>query len=244
VERPVDFGTSFRRHLSQEQRRAVLDALREKLDLDATIGDILDAAQSLGWGDPIGDFSLAELAEALLVPTDAEQADEEGAAMASPQGEAANAAEGKYEDEDEDEDVEAVAASRTAVRKTTKKKPAKKAAKAASRTTAKKTAKKAAKTAAKATPKASAKSVPRPKPARLKFLRKRFDADDRMSLEEAAELLVPVVAEFDQATMQDLEEFTGIGRRKLRFHIGQLVRHDYLERHGMGRGTYYTVAGG
>ena len=43
------------------------------------------------------------------------------------------------------------------------------------------------------------------------------------------------------ATMQDLEEFTGVGRRKLRFHVGQLVRHEYLERHGMGRGTYYTV---
>jgi hypothetical protein len=41
--------------------------------------------------------------------------------------------------------------------------------------------------------------------------------------------------------MQDLEQFTGIGRRKLRFHIGQLVRHDHLARHGMGRGTYYTT---
>jgi hypothetical protein len=45
----------------------------------------------------------------------------------------------------------------------------------------------------------------------------------------------------ETATMQQLEEFTGIGRRKLRFHIGQLVRHEHLERHGMGRGTYYTA---
>ena len=52
---------------------------------------------------------------------------------------------------------------------------------------------------------------------------------------------VPLVERYDNATMQDLEEATGVGRRKLRFHIGQLVRHEYLERHGMGRGTYYTV---
>ena len=42
--------------------------------------------------------------------------------------------------------------------------------------------------------------------------------------------------------MQELEEKTGMGRRKLRFHIGQLVKHERLTRHGMGRGTYYTAA--
>jgi predicted HTH transcriptional regulator len=62
-----------------------------------------------------------------------------------------------------------------------------------------------------------------------------------MSLDEAAELFVPIVSELGNATMQDLEDATGLGRRKLRFHIGQLVRNDCLERHGMGRGTYYTA---
>jgi predicted HTH transcriptional regulator len=89
--------------------------------------------------------------------------------------------------------------------------------------------------------KKAAKATMRTKTSRLRALRAKIDADDRMSLEEAAELLVPVIEELGQATMQDLEAFTGIGRRKLRFHIGQLVRHDHLQRHGMGRGTYYTA---
>jgi hypothetical protein len=41
--------------------------------------------------------------------------------------------------------------------------------------------------------------------------------------------------------MQAIEDATGMGRRKVRFHVGQLVRAGLLERHGMGRGTYYTV---
>ncbi len=77
--------------------------------------------------------------------------------------------------------------------------------------------------------------------AALEALKSKLDADEPMSLEEAAEVLVPIVSNMETATMQQLEEFTGIGRRKLRFHIGQLVRHEYLERHGMGRGTYYTA---
>lgn len=86
-------------------------------------------------------------------------------------------------------------------------------------------------------PKASAKESN----AALESLKAKLDADEPMSLEEAAEVLVPLVSNMETATMQQLEEFTGIGRRKLRFHIGQLVRNEYLERHGMGRGTYYTA---
>ncbi|MEM6296425.1 MAG: hypothetical protein AAGA54_34480 [Myxococcota bacterium] len=108
-----------------------------------------------------------------------------------------------------------------------------------------KPAKKVAKKTAKAKPKSAApkpmkKSV-KPDDARLAALKSKLDAEEPMSLEEAAEVLVPIVAGLETATMQSLEEFTGIGRRKLRFHIGQLVRHEYIERHGMGRGTYYTA---
>ena len=64
-----------------------------------------------------------------------------------------------------------------------------------------------------------------------------------MNLDEAAAVLLPLVRELGEATMQQLEQSTaGAGRRKLRFHIGQLVKHGRLERHGMGRGTYYTIA--
>lgn len=89
--------------------------------------------------------------------------------------------------------------------------------------------------------KAATKSSSAKADAALAALKSKLDADEPMSLEEAAEVLVPIVSNMETATMQQLEEFTGIGRRKLRFHIGQLVRHEHLERHGMGRGTYYTA---
>ena len=112
--------------------------------------------------------------------------------------------------------------------------PAKTSAKKnnAKKATAKKgTAKKAAakKRAAKKATKAKGKV-----PSREAF-------DERMSLDEAIEAFVPLVESIGEATMADLEEATGLGRRKLRFHIGQLVKHGHLTRHGMGRGTFYTV---
>jgi division protein CdvB (Snf7/Vps24/ESCRT-III family) len=200
------FESSFRRHLAVEQRRAVLEALAERLGPDVVMGDVLDAAEELGWGEGMGDLTLADLAAALLEPQGAAQAP--AAVVEQPQPEPEPA-------------------------------PAPKAKKQARTTAAQKPEPAPAKTTAKA--KKAAKATARSKTSRLRALRAKIDADDRMSLEEAAELLVPVIEELGQATMQDLEEFTGIGRRKLRFHIGQLVRHDHLARHGMGRGTYYTT---
>jgi hypothetical protein len=106
--------------------------------------------------------------------------------------------------------------------------------------TSKGTGKRPGKAPAKAAPKAAA---PAPKP-KGKAAKRRLpiDVDDRMSVEEAADVFLPIVQELGEATMQDLEEATQVSRRKLRFHIGQLVAHGHLARHGMGRGTFYTVA--
>ncbi len=82
----------------------------------------------------------------------------------------------------------------------------------------------ASKPVAKAKParkKVAAKSAPASSPsadAALATLKSKLDADEPMSLDEAAEVLVPIVSNMETATMQQLEEFTGIGRRKLRFH--------------------------
>ncbi|MFV8749065.1 hypothetical protein ACNOYE_00785 [Nannocystaceae bacterium ST9] len=72
------FQQSYRRHLLAEQRREVLRALRESLDPGTTLGEIVDAAEALGWGEPFGDMSLAEIAEGLLSgkPMPADELDE------------------------------------------------------------------------------------------------------------------------------------------------------------------------
>jgi hypothetical protein len=178
------------------------------------MGDVLDAAEGLGWGESMGDLTLADLAAALL--------ETEGAEQSAP----------------------AVVAAPQAPAPTPEQQPApskgKKPARAAKQAEPPKRAAEPEPPPAPAKGKKAGKATTKTKTSRLKALRAKIDADDRMSLEEAAELLVPVIEELGQATMQDLEQFTGIGRRKLRFHIGQLVRHGHLDRHGMGRGTYYT----
>ncbi len=214
------------RRLMIEQRRAVLDALRDDIDDSHTVGEIYDAAASLGWAGPLGELSLADLAGALLTA--------KGSTNARPLATDAVDEDAVDEDEvDEDEVVDVapakrkVATKKTATKKTTAKKSAAKkspAAKAAKKATAKK--------AATATPKAKTKAKRKPKVV----------VDERMSLEEAVAYFVPLIEGLGEATMQDLEDETGVGRRKLRFHVGQLVKHGYLERHGMGRGTHYTVA--
>jgi hypothetical protein len=296
----VGFESSFQQHLDTEQRRAVLEAIGASINPDSTLGEILDAAEALGWSEKMGDLSLSDLAEALLAP----EGDAGAARLESPGEDAeALASEGDDEDEDdldeddldeddldededdldEDEDddeqleleVEEPVASRRKAGKTkvaakaakepklakkkvtTKKGPAKKALPVAP---AKKSADRQARPPEKGSSKKAAKAAPAPSPSK-KVAKKAppvvekapapskkggkrkltaVDVDDRMSLDQAAEFFLPYVEDLGDATMQALEEQTGVSRRKLRFHVGQLVKHGYLERHGMGRGTYYT----
>ena len=188
----------------------MLTAIGDELTPSTTIGEIVDAAATLGWHDGVGELRLIDLAEVLLSDEPPQTAANE--TTPAPEAKA-------------DEDAPA---------KTSANKSAKKASKAASKKAA---TKKASKTATKkaAAQKPAAKKASHAKvPSREAF-------DERMSLDEAIEAFVPLVESIGEATMADLEEATGLGRRKLRFHIGQLVKHGHLTRHGMGRGTFYTV---
>ena len=262
----------------------MLDALAQQLHAEATVGEVLDAAQALGWHEHMGDLSLQDLADALLEDEAAASKDEAAAAEGKDQDaddledevdedevdededevdEVEDEAFEDFEDEDVEEPAPRSAKKKSGTKKASKKKTAKKTAKKAGakktskKAGAKKTSKKAG--AKKASKKAGAKKASKKAGAtskksgkrgsfrgaldsrRLRALKSRVDADEPMSLDEAAELFVPLVEQMGQATMQDLEELTSIGRRKLRFHIGQLVRNGYLERNGMGRGTFYTA---
>lgn len=291
----VGFESSLQQHLDTEQRRAVLEAIGGSINPDSTLGEIIDAAEALGWSEKMGDLSLADLAEALLAPngesatvSEAAAADDDGDDEADEDEADEDDDEGEGDDEDDDDfelEIEepapsrrkpgkaaAAAAAKEAKSAATKKKITAASKKAASKKAAepepmrgKKTSKKAPQPEP-ARGKKSAKKLPEPEPVRgrksaektaspaasKKTAKKAaaasagrrkptaVDVDDRMSLDEASDFFLPVVEELGEATMQALEEQTGVSRRKLRFHVGQLVKHGYLERHGMGRGTYYT----
>lgn len=182
------FQQAYRINLLPAQRREVLRALRESLDPETTLGEIVDAAESLGWGEPFGDMSLAELASALV--DDAPEPSSEPARATRPeaaapqhfgrrdddQEELDEGHEDEDADEDEDEDEPAPAprpVPKKVSKRVAKKMPAptppatskKKAASkpAAAKKVSKKAAKKsAAKPAAKPAKKVSKKAAKKP----------------------------------------------------------------------------------
>ena len=265
------FDDSFRRHLAIEQRRAVLDTIARELGPDTTLGDIVDAAHELGWSENLGELCLADLAVALVgegdpepvtaspavdtseddEETDADEDDEETDAdedeTDEDDEEDADADDDEEEEEDDDEEEEEEAEEEEKPRrgrKTAEAAPNRKpssmdrALDRIDRALAARGRKPAAR-AAEAKPAKGKKSTK--KSAKKAASRAADDDTEAMSLDQAAKLLIPLVRKLKEATMQDLEEQTGMGRRKLRFHIGQLVKHGRLKRHGMGRGTCYTV---
>jgi hypothetical protein len=209
------FDDSFRRHLIPERERAVLEVLATDLDPETTLGEIVDAAAHLGWSDTIGDLCLADLASALRGGAPAPRAAPVEARPHQPAPAPAP--------------------------------PAKASKPAAPPPTSRRTshlAPPAARPLAKSAPLAKPAAPTKPSKAAPTSRRVAVPEDpdgEAMSIEQAAKLLLPMVRRLKQATMQELEESTGMGRRKLRFHIGQLVKNDRLARHGMGRGTYYTI---
>lgn len=254
------FEDSYRRHLVVEQRKAVLETIARELSPTTTLGDIVDAAQELGWGDAMGELSLGEFAEALLggevaapaVPPavadagEPEEEEEEEVEAFAEEPEDEDEDEEEEEDDDDlsetEEDVAPPPPPKAAKKTKAAAKKAGKAAKGKSRVAPTQTAlpnipaapaKKGAAGGKKLSKKAAKKAA--------MYVPAMQDDSDAMNLDQAAKLLVPIVRKLKEATMQDLEEQTGMGRRKLRFHIGQLVKHGRLKRHGMGRGTCYTV---
>jgi hypothetical protein len=73
------FERAFKRHLVPEQRREVLDTLRATLRRETTLGELVDAADELGWGEAMGDLRLSDLADALLVDDGPDDVDLEAA---------------------------------------------------------------------------------------------------------------------------------------------------------------------
>jgi hypothetical protein len=256
------FEDSYRRHLVVEQRKAVLETIARELSPTTTLGDIVDAAQELGWGDAMGELSLGDFAEALLggevaapavPPAVADSAEEEdGAEEARADEEEEDellAEEEEPEDDDDLSETEEDVAPPPPVAKASKKAKAKASAKKAAKGgKSAKGGRVPTQTALPNIPAAPAKKGAGGKKLSKKAAKKAAmyvpamqDDSDAMNLDQAAKLLIPIVRRLKEATMQDLEEQTGMGRRKLRFHIGQLVKHGRLKRHGMGRGTCYTV---
>src|SRR5690606_18840655 len=97
------FNQAYRQHLLAAQRQEVLRALRDSLDPETTLGESVDAAEALGWGEPFGDMSLADLADALI-----EAGSTEPSSIEPGSGRGVGQPELPFEDEldDEDEDEE------------------------------------------------------------------------------------------------------------------------------------------
>lgn len=70
----------------------------------------------------------------------------------------------------------------------------------------------------------------------------RKDTFGKMSLEQAIERLLPIIAAMDRPGMRAIEAATGLKERTARFHVGQLVKHAHLVRHGFGRSACYSAA--
>jgi hypothetical protein len=70
VSRP-SFEHTYKKHLANEQRREVMSTLRATLRRDTTLGEVVDAANKVGWAEAMGELTLADLANALVSEDDA-----------------------------------------------------------------------------------------------------------------------------------------------------------------------------
>lgn len=67
------FDQAYLRHLPIEQRKTFLRAIRDQLDPETTVGEVVDAAKSLGFAEELGEVMLLQLAKTLLGLEDEEE---------------------------------------------------------------------------------------------------------------------------------------------------------------------------
>ena len=63
---PSGFVPQFERLLGVQQQRTMLATIGRALPSETTLGEIIDAAATLGWSQGVGELRLVDLAEALL----------------------------------------------------------------------------------------------------------------------------------------------------------------------------------
>ncbi len=62
-----------------------------------------------------------------------------------------------------------------------------------------------------------------------------------VSLAAPSRQVVDLVRERGRATISQIQELTGTNRNTLKIRLRKLVNNSFLEQHGRGKGTYYTV---
>lgn len=72
---------------------------------------------------------------------------------------------------------------------------------------------------------------------------KREVADGGVSTDHVAGMVLPFVEGNGDVTLDDLEDYTQLELKVLRFHMGELVKKGKLERMGSGRNAVYSSPG-
>ncbi len=65
--------------------------------------------------------------------------------------------------------------------------------------------------------------------------------DGGMTTEEVIPIIMPFIEGNGEVTFDDLEEYSRLERKVLRYHLGKLVKEGRLERIGLGRNAVYST---
>lgn len=65
--------------------------------------------------------------------------------------------------------------------------------------------------------------------------------DGGMTTEEVIPIIMPFIEGNGEVTFDDLEEYSRLDRKVLRYHLGKLVKEGRLERIGLGRNAVYST---